>query len=52
MTGVTASGFAPGPAVWKRQAKVIGGEDCIANLTPDDEALDKCKAIGAELANL
>lgn len=33
-------------------AKVIGGEDCIANLTPDDEALDKCKAIGAELANL
>lgn len=48
-----------GDGEWMRQwssrmqdagATVIGGEDCIANLAPDDEAVAKCKALGAELS--
>lgn len=31
-------------------AKVAGGEGVIANNTPDDDALEACKKLGAELA--
>lgn len=31
-------------------AKIAGGEGVIANNTPDDDALEACKALGAELA--
>lgn len=31
-------------------ASIVGGEGLIANLTPDDEAVAACKALGAELA--
>ncbi|MDO5765922.1 MAG: hypothetical protein Q4P84_09510, partial [Elusimicrobiales bacterium] len=30
-------------------AAIVGGEGLIANLTPDDEAVAACKALGAEL---
>lgn len=48
-----------GDGEWMRQwadrmkaagANVVGGEDCIANLAPDDEAIGKCKALGSQLA--
>lgn len=31
-------------------ASIVGGEGLIANLTPDDEAVAACKALGTELA--
>lgn len=31
-------------------ANIVGGEGLIANNTPDDEALAKCKALGEKLA--
>ncbi len=31
-------------------ASIVGGEGLIANLTPDDDAVAACKALGAELA--
>ena len=31
-------------------ANIVGGEGLIANNTPDDEALPKCKALGEKLA--
>lgn len=33
-------------------AKLVGGEGVIANEAPDDEALEKCAALGRELASL
>ena len=49
-----------GDGEWMRQwagrmqdagATVAGGEDCIANLAPDEEAVAKCKALGAALVH-
>ncbi|MDD3252587.1 MAG: flavodoxin [Lachnospiraceae bacterium] len=49
-----------GDGEWMRQwasrmqdagATVAGGEDCIANLTPDEEAVAKCRALGAALVH-
>ena len=33
-------------------ATVVGGEGVICQETPDDEALENCKALGKELAAL
>lgn len=48
-----------GDGEWMRQwvsrmeaagATVVGGEDCIANLTPDEAAKELCRALGEKLA--
>ena len=50
-----------GDGEWMRQwvsrmeeagAVVLNGEGCIANLAPDEEAIQACKTLGAELAKI